>query len=319
MTSSQRASGQHRVARAGRLRRALLPLLPALALASGCHPLNLLSRDRPGEKPDEPAVPVPGAPGKYSFRLAPYVFFADFEVQRNAPLFQELARLPEQVFKELLLPPGTGVIQVYLFETKERYEQFMQSTYPGLPSRRAFFVAQPRTIGGAEDLRVYTYWGERIRQDLRHELTHALLHSVIKDVPLWLDEGLAEFFELPPENDGVNTGHVAHLRRAGGGRHQPDLARLEGLKEVEQMTPAEYREAWAWAHLLLRSHPEAKTALLSYLQQLRGLRHPGALRPQLAKVFPDPEATLEAHLARLESAPARDERALAPARRRARR
>ena len=88
-------------------------------------------------------------------------------------------------------------MQVYLFEDRDAYERFMQSRYPNLPRRRAFFVAQPRGVGGGDDLLVYTFWGERIRQDLRHELTHALLHSVLKDVPLWLDEGLAEYFELP--------------------------------------------------------------------------------------------------------------------------
>ena len=41
--------------------------------------------------------------------------------------------------------------------------------------------------------------GDHLRTDLRHELTHALLHGVLKDVPLWLDEGLAGFFELPPD------------------------------------------------------------------------------------------------------------------------
>ena len=73
---------------------------------------------------------------------------------------------------------------------------FMVSKYPKLPSRRAFFVAQTRGVGRSEDLLIYTYWGERVQQDLRHELTHALLHSVLKDVPLWLDEGLAEYYEL---------------------------------------------------------------------------------------------------------------------------
>ena len=47
------------------------------------------------------------------------------------------------------------------------YQRFMQSRYPELPERRAFFVAQPRSIGGAEDLLVYTFWGERIQQDLQ--------------------------------------------------------------------------------------------------------------------------------------------------------
>src|SRR5438445_5221604 len=102
---------------------------------------------------------------------------------------------------------------------------------PDLPKRRAFFVAQP-SVGASEDLLVYTYWGDRIQQDLRHELTHALLHSVLKDVPLWLDEGLAEFFEVPASTDGVNSQHLEQLRR---GDPRPNLARLEQLSEVQQI------------------------------------------------------------------------------------
>jgi hypothetical protein len=191
----------------------------------------------------------------------------------------------------------------------------MKERYPELPSRRAFFVAQPRSIGGAEDLLVYTYWGERIRQDLRHELTHALLHSVIRDVPLWLDEGLAEYFELPPSRRGVNAAHVEALRRSlGAGTYRPNLARLEAMKQVEDMGPAEYREAWAWTHLMMHSSPEAKTALLSYLQQLRGSRHPGEIGPKLLGIYPNLEERLNEHLDGLKKDAARAQ-ATVPARR----
>jgi hypothetical protein len=58
----------------------------------------------------------------------------------------------------------------------------------------------------------------------------------------------------------------------------------------------EYREAWAWVHLMLRTSPEARGVLLGYLQQLRRNRNPGSLGPQLARVFPDPEEALAKHL-----------------------
>jgi len=244
---------------------------------------------------------VPGAPGKYNFRLAPYLFLSDFEINRDLPIFQELVSLRDQVYKELLLPPGTASVQVYLFEDQQRYEQFMKAKYPDLPCRRAFFVAQPRTIGGTEDLLVYTYWGDRIRQDLRHELTHALLHSVLKEVPIWLDEGLAEYFELPPENKGINPKHVDKLRQSMAGLYKPDLQRLEGLSQVQQMTPAEYREAWAWVHLLLRGRPEGKVELVAYLQQLRSNPNPGPLALRIAKVYPSPDEAFEKHVGQLES------------------
>jgi hypothetical protein len=203
-----------------------------------------------------------------------------------------LANLREQVYRELQLPPSSTIIQVYLFEDKEHYERFMQIKHPDLPKRRAFFVAQPRRLGGTEDLLVYTYWGDRIQQDLRHELTHALLHCVLKDVPLWLDEGLAEFFEVPPGWDGINYQHVEQLR----GKKAFDLNRLEQLTDVQQMNPAEYRESWAWTHLMLRSTPQARQVLVSYLQELRGNPRPGPLRPRLEKVFLSLEGTLERHL-----------------------
>src|SRR5947199_3220316 len=112
----------------------------------------------------------------------------------------------------------------------------MRTRYPDLPKRRAFFVAQPRTVGGTDDLLVYTFWGDRVRQDLRHELTHALLHCVLKDVPLWLDEGLAEYFEVPPGTDGVNPQHLDLVRK---GPFAPGLARLEHRHHAAARGPRE--------------------------------------------------------------------------------
>jgi hypothetical protein len=259
--------------------------------ACGCNVLNL----GPAGSQSATRDSVAGAPGKHSYRIAPYVFLADFDIPRNAPVFRELAGLRDQVTRELRLPAINSIVQVYLFEDRQHYESFMQAKYPKLPKRRAFFVAQPRRLGGTEDLLVYTYWGDRIQQDLRHELTHALLHGVLKDVPLWLDEGIAEFFEVPSVSNGTNQQHLEQLRR--GGEPKPNLARLEQISEVEQMTPADYREAWAWVHLMLRSTPKARDVLVAYLQELRSNPQPGPLRPRLATAFLSLDEALDRHLA----------------------
>lgn len=279
-------------------RRFRRPVLYSLALAplcwllgAGCNflpPFGPMSPDRPTSDA------VPGTPSKFSYRVSQFVFLSDFEVQKTLPIFRELANLREQVYKELQLPSSNTIVQVYLFEDQERYERFMKLKYPDLPRRRAFFVAQPRRLGGAEDLLVYTYWGDRIQQDLRHELTHALLHCVLRDVPLWLDEGLAEFFEVPPGWNGVNFQHVDNLRLAG--KIKLDMDRLEQLTDVQQMTPAEYRESWAWTHLMLRSTPQARQVLVSYLHDLRTSTRPGPLRPRLEKAFLSLDTAMERHL-----------------------
>jgi hypothetical protein len=278
-------------------------VLIALSTAGGCNLLKQItaSGEKPANTDKEPALALPA---KHSLRVAQFLFLADFKLREDHSIFRELAELQEQVSKELQLPATNRVVQVYLFEEKERYKRFIHAKYPDLPERRAFFVAQPRGMG-AEDLLVYTYWGDQTLQDLRHELTHALLHSVLKDVPIWLDEGLAEYFELPPQRKGVNFAHVSKLRGGPDGAAQLSLSHLEQLTEVKDMHPAEYQESWAWVHLMLHSSPEAKAVLLGYLQRLRLTDKPGPLQPSLVAIFPAPEETLAEHIAMLEKGMAR--------------
>jgi Protein of unknown function (DUF1570) len=140
--------------------------------------------------------------------------------------------------------------------------------------------------------------GEHLRTDLRHELTHALLHSVLKDVPLWLDEGLAGFFELPPNSNGVNAQHLEQLAR---GPFKPELARLERMTDVRDMQKPEYREAWAWVHLMLRGHAAAKHVLQDYLLSMRNTSKPGPLLPRLKELFTDPDEALYEHLVQMQA------------------
>jgi hypothetical protein len=121
------------------------------------------------------------------------------------------------------------------------------------------------------------------------------LHSVLKDVPLWLDEGLAEYYELPPRWEGFNRDHVREMRLKAV---RPDLTRLEQLSDVGKMNSLEYREAWAWVYLMLRESPAAKEVLLAYLQQLRAKPNPGPLEPRLAAVMPELDDALDKLLAR---------------------
>ncbi len=273
----------------------------ALLASLGCNSfsLHLLSRDRHDKAVADPRPAAPAPPSRYSFRIPPFVFLSDFEIDRDKPLFQELAKLRDQVYGELRLTPGRAPVQVYLFENKDRYDEYMHAAYPSLPTRRAFFIQQQRALGGTDDLMVYTSWGERIQQDLRHELTHALLHSVIRDVPLWLDEGLAEYFELPPSEQGINASHVETLRRDLNVTFQPDLDRLEKMKDVSEMKGPEYREAWLWTHWMLQSRPEIKTVLLTYMQELRK-GNPGALATRLTAVCPKLNEEFKKHLDQLE-------------------
>lgn len=269
-------------------------LLAAVLFLGGC---STLRSPVPVDKETVQATPAIPGPGKFHRRESQFVFYSDFPLKQNLPLFQELSDLRDQIYKELHLPESNTMIQVFLFEDQAKYEAYMRNRYAELPIRRAFFIKQPRSTGGTDDLFVFTWWGEHIRQDLRHELTHGILHSVLKDVPLWLDEGLAEIYELPPENEGINAGHIELIRK---GPFKPDLAKLEQLSEVKQMLRPEYREAWAWTHFMLRGRPESKAVLLAYLQQLRGPNAPPPLLPKLKDAHNSLNDSLAEHLSRID-------------------
>ncbi len=282
-----------------RVRSALAALV--LAAPAGCETVRSTTAEpvdptiRPDTLPRASEASLP--PGKKPpHRCGNYVFYHDFEIDPSDPLFAELEALPDQVFGELALPPTNAIVQVFLFDTQDRYERYMRSHYPKLPPRRAYMIAEPR-IGGSDELKVFTWMGDHLRTDLRHELTHALLHGVLKAVPLWLDEGIAGVFEQPASAAGVNLTHLEALRKPG---FTPNLARLEKLGQVHQMEKPEYQEAWGWVHFMLHSTPANRKVLQDYLQALRQNPNPGGLLAKLEATAPDANKLLIDHLANLQ-------------------
>ena len=246
--------------------------------------------------------PAPSEPEHkpVEFRVSQFVFHSEVEISKDQPIFKELSDMREQIFTDLHLPPTmTQLVQVHLFANRDHYWKFMHAQYPGLPERRAFFAAKRRPMGG-DDLLVYTYWSDKINQDLRHELTHALLHSVLKGVPIWLDEGLAEYYEISPGWNGVNYQHLDQLKQSFADGQKLNLARLEKLDKVHEVNNPEYREAWAWVHFMMTNSPQTRQVLISYMRDLRASANPGPLRPRLEAAVPGLDSILERHLTSLE-------------------
>ena len=220
-------------------------------------------------------------PARHSVQADQLVVLSDFRLNYDHPLIADLIELRREVAATLALNLNGPPVVVYLFPDEEKYYSYLKTTYPTLPDRRAYF------IGTSFELAVYTYWGERIQEDLRHEFTHGLLHSTLLDVPLWLDEGLAEYFELDgPAPGTVNTRSAENLAAAIANGWMPDLKRLETLNEVSMMNQADYREAWAWVHFMLHSSEDTQQLLLEYLQELQTSPSPKSLRERLEENIP---------------------------------
>ena len=217
-------------------------------------------------------------PEKHKVRSERLLVQSDFQLPKDHPLIADLIRLRGQVSELLHLPEQQKEVVVYLFSSELEYTRYLDATYPGLPKRRAYFV------GTARELAVYTYWGKRIQEDLRHEYTHGLLHACLKEVPLWLDEGLAEYFEvIGPAPGKVNVDYAQNLTTLLGNGWRPDLKRLERLDKFEQMQRIDYQEAWAWVHFMLHSSPDTRETLVSYLADLETQSEPTPLSVRLER------------------------------------
>ena len=208
-------------------------------------------------------------------------------------LLDELIAQRGTLLEELALPSSDEPIYVYLFKTPVDFRDFVQNRHPQFPDRRAFFVE------GDTRLAIYAQWGDRVAEDLRHEVAHGYLHSVVPNLPLWLDEGLAEFFEVPRGADGLNETHLEHLIAERQSGWQPDLARLEQLRSPGDMQQVDYAESWAWVHLMLRTMPERREVIQRFLAHLRRDGTVEPLSPQLQRAMGDPQRVLLEHLDKL--------------------
>ena len=200
----------------------------------------------------------PPAPDRHSVRVENLVIKSDAALPADDPLIADLRRLRADVTAALALPESATDVTVYLFSDEPAYRAFLDDRHPGLPPRRAYFV------GTGAALHVYTFLGERTAEDLRHETTHGLLHAALPGVPLWLDEGLAEYFETPAPG-AANGDYPELLARAVAGGWRPDLARLEAMEDFAALTRRDYAESWAWVHLLMSGD---RTVLTEHLASL---------------------------------------------------
>ncbi|MFN7806312.1 MAG: DUF1570 domain-containing protein [Planctomycetaceae bacterium] len=237
-----------------------------------------------------------GLPQSHTLKAEQLQLYSDIKIEKEHPVIQDLQRLRLQMAETLDLPLGTKPVVVYLFSNELEYKQYLDTKFPGFPKRRAYFI---ETAG--KDLSVYTWWGDQIGEDLRHEYTHGLLHASLTNVPLWLDEGLAEYFEVGGSIPGqINNEHAQLLASdVQRGAWRPDLARLEYLEEVQDMARADYREAWAWVHFMMHSSPDTRQVLLEYLQELRTNPNPGPLRDRLVAVAPQIDQRMLGYVASL--------------------
>jgi len=225
------------------------------------------------------AVPAPALADWIRVRSANFVVVSDAserDVRRAAAWLEQFRQAMLQALPgELVASPVPTI--VVAFGRSRTFESFT----PHLEGRQmddvsGYFV-------GNEDLNyiaVNLGRGDRAFSTILHEYTHFLVENALGPVPVWVDEGLAQYYEtFEVRDDGIAiigmplAEHLDALRR---NRMPP----LENLLRVDRASPTYtqdehgrglfYAQSWALVHYLLRGGPARDGQLGAYLARLRG-------------------------------------------------
>lgn len=178
------------------------------------------------------------------------------------PVAQTLEPLPKHLSEELGIPLSQDVVRVVVLRNVDEYDWYLKKHFPNVPKRRALYV-QNR----GQSL-VISYFHRDWIEDARHECTHALLHQSGIQLPLWLDEGLAEYFET---DHSISWQHPIHSPAIRAQLRFGQVVQLEELEAMrfETLDAKGYRDAWSVVAFLLNQGADGRSALQAYLADLQ--------------------------------------------------
>lgn len=239
--------------------------------------------------------PYRGLPSERSFTRDQLVIHADFFLPQRHRVINDLVEMRYEISEQLGLPLAEIPIEIYLFRDEKKFKAFAKR-HSLLADRRAFFIKR------GDQMKVFSFWGARAEEDLRHEVTHGYLHAITDDLPLWMDEGLAEYFEVRNDLENINWPHVQLLADAyRRGQWRPNLKLLEQVGGNVSLNQLQYAEAWLWVHFLL-NYNDSTTELFKFQLQSIIAGEPTetfAFSEALESSVPDCKNLLIGHLKRL--------------------
>ena len=235
-------------------------------------------------------APAPTLPGKHATRRGYYVFYHDFELDKNDPLFEPLEDVARPGLRRATscrrrTPSFRSSCSTPRSATSATCSARRQGRYRHLPSRRAYFIAEPR-IGG---------WGGRpegLHVDGRPPPHRPAPRTHARPAP-----------QRPQERAAVaRRGARRLLRVAAGPRGREPAAPRRAAPRAVPARPRAAGEARAGEadgeagvprgvgvgppHAPRR--PAARKVLLDYLQTLRSSSTPGSAAAATPRGDPDP-------------------------------
>ncbi|MBA62463.1 MAG: hypothetical protein CMJ76_08860 [Planctomycetaceae bacterium] len=215
-------------------------------------------------------------------------FHYEREPKGLAAVLGKLRTLPDR-FSEFCRQKITVLpVHVIIFPNRVAYLRHLDKTLPKAPRRTSLFVVR----GGKPTILAVD--GDSLQRDLLHEATHAINFATFGtgQFPLWLDEGMAEWFEAEADEQAKTHGD---LIKAIMGEQRTALAvplKLTSLERIKTTTKADslsYAASWAWCRFLGDPSTACHPIWLRYLSDVQVGIAAGKLSHRLALAVPNYE------------------------------
>ncbi len=205
--------------------------------------------------------------------------YAEFDPGMPA-MWQHISGIQQELAQLAGIQPTGDRVQIMLFSSHSRYVEYLLPQIGEAKYRRALFYMN------GDVCQVYAWRSRSLMTDIRHELTHVFLHQNLQFLPLWIDEGFAEYLEEPAISRHRST-RSASIRWKARMGWTPSLKELEAIPSAAEMTEDQYQQSWAWIDFLLNESEESRACLNSYLQIIVRGEAPGPFSDHLATNLPD--------------------------------
>ncbi|MFN0244170.1 MAG: DUF1570 domain-containing protein [Planctomycetota bacterium] len=176
------------------------------------------------------------------------------------------------------------LFRVYIFSGQAGYLAYTQDLLGEQPEHTAGLYSP--------SLKQLLIWNvptfDELLRTVRHEGFHQFLDRFASDVPRWLDEGLAQYYETSkPVGGGWEDGalaplHVARLRKLALAPLATFLAQDDAHFYADAERDRNYAQAWAFVHFLQHSSHENRRLLERLLDLIVTGTRPG---DAVARVF----------------------------------
>jgi len=201
-----------------------------------------------------------------------FTFQTDFNLSEISSEIASLDALADELTQTLNIPAPKEKVLAQILPDETSWREFFKKNFPGLAYRTAMFDRKNYLLDSRKS-RLYAFRGPKLEVDLRHEGTHALLAASLgQSVPLWLDEGLAEYFEETPETRKKNAKRLETTSARLENGSFSSLKLLESVSNVSSTTNAFYNDSWAWINYLLNASSETRAVVSEYLNDLARFR-----------------------------------------------